>query len=156
MCAIFCNYTYTAASGSGIYLANGGDSITITCGSTVIDAISFEGLWPAGLSDYSMEFGLPTGTPINQAYQANDDGNNWGTAWGESSFGYCGESGGTDMEDHGTPKFRNDDVLGPNAVTLHALTTGDFEVTLTIGVLLITGAVTGLAACMLPRWVRKH
>lgn len=155
MCAGYCGYTYTAASGSGIYLANGGDSITITCGSTVLDAINFESVWPGGgpVEEYSFEFGLPTGTPINQAYQANDDGNNWGIAHEVSSFGYCG---GADLEDHGTPTYRNDDVLGPNAVTLHALTTGDFEVALTIGVLLITGAVTGLAACMLPRWIRKH
>jgi hypothetical protein len=153
MCAFHCGYTYTVASGSGIFLANTGDSITITCGSTVVDAICFEGYWPAGLADFSMEFGLPTGTPINQAYQANDDGGNWGTPEEMWYFGYCG---GTDPLDYGTPKYRNSDVLGPNAVTLHALTTGDFEVALTIGVLLTTGAVTGLAACMLPRWIRKH
>jgi hypothetical protein len=47
-------------------------------------------------------------------------------------------------------------TANPNAVTLHALTAGGFEVALPTRLLLTTGAVMSLAIGILPRWIRKR
>ncbi len=107
---------YPYGSTGKLQLANGGDQITITCNSTVIDAVNYDDSspWPSDSSGAgkSIAFGVPSGGGTDYA-ALNDDGNNWGHS--TSQIG----GGNTDL---GTPGARNDDVLGPNAITLRRLT----------------------------------
>jgi len=99
---------YAYGTSGSIRLNNSNDSITITCGSTVIDTVTYgtSSPWPSNVNGTSIAFGLPSGgsTP----YSENDNGANWG----HSTSTCCGGSG------KGTPGARNDDILGPTAITL--------------------------------------
>lgn len=106
-----CDYEY-----GSIGLNQGGDSITITCGVTVVDSINFGSKWPAGENDVSaMAFNLrlDQGDTADNAHERNDQGNRWCDA----SSVYTYTDGTTDL---GTPGEKNDVCTGwsPNAVRL--------------------------------------
>ena len=102
--------TVDYAYDDNIRLANYGDQITITCAGTVIDAVSYDDSspWPSDTNGQAIAFGVPVGGGTDYA-TLNDDGNNW-----KHSTSQIG-GGNTDL---GTPGAKNDDVLGPNAVSL--------------------------------------
>ncbi len=111
-----CNYPYAYSSNFSLN-NSGAESITISCGSTVIDSMSYSG----STTGTSRSFGLPTGTERNQAHVANDNSANWANS--TSTFTYAGTNGSTtDTSDIGTPGAKNDDVLGATAITLRTLT----------------------------------
>ena len=106
-------YDYAYGSATNIQLANGGDTITITCTSTTIDEVIYDGSspWPSDTNGRAIAFGIPTGGGTDYT-TLNDNGDNW-----EHS---TSEIGGSNS-DRGTPGAVNDDVLGANAITLRSL-----------------------------------
>jgi hypothetical protein len=108
-----CDYQYYYAD--DVRLANGGDSITITCGITVVDAISFESGWPAGGSNGpAMAFNLRSGDMPSEAGTLNDQPDRWCSA--TSVFTYTDDT----TTDLGTPGGKDDVCTGwtPNAIAL--------------------------------------
>ena len=96
-------------------LDNTGGSITITCGITLVDAISFESSWPAGQNDVSaMAFNLRSGDTPSNADALNDQSDRWCDA----SSVYTYTDGTT--TDLGTPGEKNDVCTGwePNVICL--------------------------------------
>ncbi len=126
---------------SNIRLANTGDQITITCEATTIDTVSYgdSSPWPSSVNGWAIAFGVPTGGGTDYA-TLNDDGNNW-----EHSTSQIG-GGNTDL---GTPGARNDDVLGPNAITLSTFAANAVE-DLSAAASWPLAALAGIAALTLP------
>lgn len=105
------DYVYNGGPGNGanIQLANSGDDITIACGVTTIDTVTYNSGsgWPTSTDGTAISFGVPTGQTNYAAL--NDSGSNW-----RHSTSIIG--GGN--SDKGTPGAKNDDVLGATAITL--------------------------------------
>lgn len=129
---VTCDYEY-----SGFTLANGDDEVILEESGVPIDQVFYDGgpdfPDPTGAS---MSYGGP-GASSPAPHVDNDDG----ARWGEATSSY----GGSDL---GTPGARNDDVLGPTAVSLHALTAAGAA---PIPLLL---AIAGLLALTLA-WTRR-
>lgn len=108
------DYVYNGGSGNGanIHLANTSDQITIECGGTTIDSVSYNSGaangWPSDTEGRSIAFGIPMGAGTDY-YLQNDSGSNW-----ERSTSEIG-GGNTDT---GTPGAKNDDVLGATVIIL--------------------------------------
>lgn len=99
---------YSYGTSGNIRLNNSDDTITITCGSTTIDTVNYQvgSPWPSRIDGTSIAFGLPNGGGIPES--ENDKASNWR----HSTSTCCGGNG------KGTPGAKNDDVLGPTAITL--------------------------------------
>ena len=133
------DYVYGGGSGSFFGLNNSGDGdiITIECpdsGGTLqtIDVVNYDdsGEWPSGTDGYAISFGVPSGSSGDYDSD-NDTGSNWGHS--TSQIGTTG--------DYGTPGAINDDVLGPNAITLASFNALSPFVALSAALLLAAGLV---------------
>ena len=103
---------YPYGTSGNIRLNNNSDSVTITCGATTVDSVSYgtSAPWPSNTDGKSISFGVISGG--SAADLQNDNASNWG----HSTSTCCGGSG------KGTPGAVNDDVLGPTAITLSSFT----------------------------------
>ena len=99
---VTCDYQY-----SSFVLANGDDEIVIMEGLVEIDRVNYDGgtNWPAP-NGASMEYSVPA---------AGDTSNNLFSNWHETDVSTYGDG------DYGTPGAKNDDWMGPTAITLSSL-----------------------------------
>jgi len=115
-------YYGRSGNGSGVELRNSspGDEITIACGATTIDTVSYgiSSPWPSNTNGKAISFGVPTGGGTNYA-TLNDNASNWK----HSTSTCCSGS------DFGTPGAVNDDILGATVVTLLSISARSGQVT---------------------------
>lgn len=124
---------YNYGGGAQLTDTGSGDTISLTCNSTVIDSVNYEvnqNGWPAS-QGVAIAFGVPSASSGNY-HLDNDAGANWGDS--TSTIG----SGNTDL---GTPGAPNDDVLGPSAVSIAGL--GGLSLSLVVGLVTSLAAAAG-------------
>lgn len=122
---MICDYSW--APYTQMYLGNSGDEIIITCDSTEIDRIEYDGgpNWPDP-SGAAMQYSVP-----NTGDTSNNVASNWSAP---TTSQYV-------TGDYGTPGAKNDDWMGPNAITLSAFAANTAAPALLIGSVLLLGAV---------------
>ncbi|HEY53520.1 MAG TPA: lamin tail domain-containing protein [Caldilineae bacterium] len=137
---VTCDYQY-----SGFTLANGADEVVLVDdGATPeeIDRVDYDGGGSSGdfpdPNGASMAYGGPPDATTDPSIDNND-----GTRWGTSTSTY-GDG------DAGTPGTKNDDVLGPNAVTLSTLSASGFNPTM-LALSLVAILALGAGAFVLRR-----
>lgn len=124
---------YNYGGGAQLTDTGSGDTIALTCNSTFIDAVNYEvgqNGWPAS-QGVAIAFGVPN-TSSGDYHLDNDIGTNWGDS--TSTIG-------SDNTDLGTPGAQNDDVLGPNAITLFGLSAASPFAALAMALVATTGLV---------------
>ena len=137
---VTCDYQY-----SGFTLANGADEVVLVDdGATPeeIDRVDYDGGGSSGdfpdPNGASMAYGGPPDATTDPSIDNND-----GTRWGTSTSTY-GDG------DAGTPGTKNDDVLGPTAVTLSTLSASGFNPTM-LALSLVAILALGAGAFVLRR-----
>lgn len=140
-----CDTVYGSDAGS-LQLSNSGDDLTLSCGSTTIDAVSWGSSF-ATTGGRSQEFNTKGGDPAQENDTTTDkcDPTNgyWCDTPAEPEYNYI-------SNEYGTPGARNTDWTGPTAVRLDAFTVSfesasstpaSFFVVLGVSVLCIAGMV---------------
>ena len=136
---VTCDYQY-----SGFILANSGDEVVLIDDGTTpeeIDRVNYDGgpNFPAP-DGASMAYGGPPDASTDPSAD-NNNGARWGVS--TSSFG---------VGDKGTPGAKNDDVLGPNAITL-----ADINATSRASNEVIIALLVGFSALLfLGFWLRRR